>query len=237
MKFKTVAAIAFSMFLLGCQRAPLHPSMAPIDPPPAARPLLGQIDVIASEQMKTIIATSMPSPGLTPASAIVAGFDTAWLKDRVELVNKAFPTFDYPAEVLKATQQAFAGVDNVRVLPTVARAPGDSVAMFASATSDAVLTFSVTTMLSDRGALLSSGWLFLSPKSDALQQLTPNSNDSSRRNAGNLLFRRYTQVETPFSGADNPAKVRAVFVGAARELAEWAANEVKALKLEAPAKQ
>lgn len=198
---------------------------------PQARPALGRIDVLLNASQTQIYPESMPSAGLTFASAVTAGFNTAWLKGRADRVNAALPTFDFPADVLQAVRASFAKVDRLDlVLPTAVNRNGSpgALAFYEASTASAVLIFGVSFVLEEQGTIRFDGWAWLMPKSAELKRFRPQPNDANPLDPGNAIFREVFRAwKTP---ASTPAEIHANFVDGLNIVATKAAAKLNTLK-------
>lgn len=186
---------------------------------------------MVSQQQTEILAAPAPSAGIGLAAGITAGFNAAWYRERVSLMNSALKTFDLADDVLKAVQQAFARVDRFGtfVSPTVARTPSDVQAALARSAADGVMFFSITFGFRSDGAFMFTGWLSLVPTSPALKALRTRPNDANYHDSGNALLEKQSRIERHLLSASDPNRVRAFFAKATAELADWAATEVSSL--------
>lgn len=198
---------------------------------PDARPALGRIEVIVNESQTQIRPESMPSAGLTFASAVAAGFNSAWLKGRADRINAALPTFDYPADALQATRTAFARVDrlDLTISPDVIRnGTAGALPAYEASTASAVLFFVYGFVLEEQGAIRFEGWAWLMPKSPALKRFRPQPDDANPLAFGNAIYRKTFRFwKNPPS---TPSEIHAVFVEGANAVAAKAAADLNTLK-------
>jgi hypothetical protein len=235
MRLRFVALVCAALALAACIETPRSRLVGTIQLAPDARPALGSIEVVVSQVVVPVTEPARDGVNLPPIQRALAGYDvTGTRQARVPIINNALPTFDYPDDVLKATQQSFARLERAgfRVLPTVARSRSqeDIRAAEAASTADAVLFFNVSYALTASTPIRFYGSLALRPKSQALQKFRPRPNDSDPLDPGNPIFRKSFEVERSISSAATPEQVKAAFVSAAHELAIWAATEASALK-------